>query len=122
MRSCVDVHGTIIATDRVTIGSSRGYRCILDDGTRQLDLLFLGRSQIRGLTVGVECRASGRVAVHQGRASIWNPRYQLDPQPVGAIASTTPPAKPAHRELARRNESVSPTGYLRVYLGMAAGV
>lgn len=120
MRSCVDAHGTIIATDSVTIGSSRGYRCILDDGTRQLDLLFLGRSQIRGLTVGVECRASGRVAVHQGRPSIWNPRYQLDPRPTGVIAPQE--AKPAHRELARRNESVSATGYLRVYLGMAAGV
>jgi two-component system, OmpR family, sensor histidine kinase KdpD len=122
MRSCVDLHGTIVATDTVKIGSSRGYRCILDDGARQLDLLFLGRSQIRGLTVGVDCRVSGRVAVHQGRPSIWNPRYQLDPRPTDATAPTTSAIEPAPRQFARRDERVSATGYFRVYLGMCAGV
>ena len=122
MRSCVDVHGTIIATDTVKIGSSRGYRCILDDGARQLDLLFLGRSQIRGLAVGVECRVSGRIALHQGRPSIWNPPYQLDPRPTGATAPTTSTPKPTHHQLTTRSERVSAAGYFRVYLGMAAGV
>ena len=103
MRSSVDVHGTIVATETVKFGSNRGYRCILDDGTRQLDLLFLGRTNIRGLDVGVGCRVTGRVGVHQGRAAMWNPRYQIDPRPA-------------------RHETVTGSGRLRVYLGMSAGV
>ena len=74
-RGWVDVHGKIVAAETVRIGSSRGYRCVLDDGTWQLDLLFLGQTTVRGLGVGVGCRVCGRVALHQGRPAIWNPRW-----------------------------------------------
>ena len=50
---------------------------------------------------------TGRVAVHQGRPAIWNPRYQLDPR--GRVPAAT---RNGNRQWRR----------LRVYLGMAAGV
>ena len=115
---CVDVHGTIVATETVKIGSSRGYRCILDDVTCQLDLLFLGRTNVRGLEVGVGCRVNGRVAAHQGRPAIWNPRYQLDPRP----AEVAKPATPAPNATRDQHEPTAAAGRFRVYLGMAAGV
>jgi two-component system, OmpR family, sensor histidine kinase KdpD len=93
-----------VATETVTIGSNRGYRCTLDDGAYHLDLLFLGRTEVRGLDVGVGCRVSGRIVLRQGRPTIWNPRYHLDPRPAAG------------------HQTVSPSGRLRVYLGMAAGV
>ncbi len=48
----VTVTGTICETQTVTLGGSLAYRCVLCDGTGQLDLLFLGRAAVAGLAVG----------------------------------------------------------------------
>jgi hypothetical protein len=85
-RRWVDVHAKIIATGTVNIGSSSSYRCVLEDETGQLDLLFLGQPKVRGLDVGVGCKVLGRVAMRAGRRVVWNPRYQLDPPADPSLA------------------------------------
>jgi CheY-like chemotaxis protein len=80
-RQQVTLAGTIRATETVTAGSSPLYRCVLADGTGEADLLFLGRSQVGGLTAGTCCRAEGGATVRRGRLAVWNPRYQAGPAP-----------------------------------------
>jgi hypothetical protein len=95
------VTGTIDATGTVPVGSWLAYRATLADGTGSLDLLFLGRTAVRGLEPGARCEVEGRAAVRDGRLVVWNPRYRL----------LTPEAA-----------EVEAAGRFRVYLGAAAGV
>ena len=71
--------GTIAAADCISAGLSAVCRCVLTGAHGELDLLFLGRASIAGLTVGIRCTAAGTVTVHCGRLAIWNPRYQVRP-------------------------------------------
>ena len=73
----VTLAGTIISAQAITVGSSIACRCVLADGTGELDLLFLGRSAIAGLTAGVRCSIQGVVAARGARLAVWNPRYQV---------------------------------------------
>jgi RecG-like helicase len=73
------VAGTISKAETVSAGLSPVYRCVLTGAHGELDLLFLGRATIAGLTVGTRCTAAGTVAVHRGRLAVWNPRYQVRP-------------------------------------------
>jgi hypothetical protein len=54
-------------------------RYALADGTGELDLIFLGRVEVRGLEKGRGCTAAGMAATWDGRIVLWNPRYQLAP-------------------------------------------
>jgi two-component system sensor histidine kinase KdpD len=65
---------------------------------------------------------SGRIALHQGRPAIWNPRYQLDPRPDEMAEPTTSTPSPATNPMRDQHETATATGRFRVYLGMAAGV
>ena len=47
------------------------------DGTGALSLVFNGRRQIAGLSLGTHVRAQGMVAEHRGRLAIFNPVYSL---------------------------------------------
>jgi RecG-like helicase len=78
-QSRVTVIGIIRSVTREAIGSSPAVRCVLADGSGQLDMLFLGHESITGLMVGRRCTATGRAGMHRGRLVIWNPQYQLDP-------------------------------------------
>lgn len=51
----------------------------LDDGTGVITLVWLGRRQIAGISVGRSLSVSGRVGVHEGRRILYNPRYALVP-------------------------------------------
>jgi hypothetical protein len=75
----VSLAGTISETETISVGPSPVYRCVLTGAHGELDLLFLGRATIAGLTAGVWCTAAGTVTVHCGRLAIWNPRYQVWP-------------------------------------------
>ncbi len=46
------VAGTISEAETVTVGLSPVYRCVLSYDAGELDLLFLGRATIAGLTAG----------------------------------------------------------------------
>ncbi len=55
-----------------------GFRCVLDDGAGQIDLLFLGRTTVPGLVVGSRCHVEGTARMDRGRLTIWNPLYRLE--------------------------------------------
>jgi two-component system sensor histidine kinase KdpD len=150
-RERVEVTGEISAVRTVTRGAAPAYLCVLDDGTGEIDLLFLGRREVPGLGVGARCRAEGTARVEGGRLVVWNPLYWLGDQsgwpeaalPAGAPAgsaagpgreqATAPPAPaeaggvPASAGAVREEPVdegalVEPAGHFRIYLGVAAGV
>lgn len=77
-RGRVVVDGTICATEVRRWGSGWAYRCTVDDGTGQLDLLFLGRRQVPGLARGSRCSAEGTARRVADRIVVWNPLYRLE--------------------------------------------
>ena len=104
-RERVVITGTISAVEVVTHGSGPAYRCTLDDGTGELDLLFLGRRSVPGLDVGISCRAEGTARTKGSRMVVWNPFYRLDaatPAVSGGQDNPAPPppAPPATRDTA----------------------
>jgi hypothetical protein len=50
----------------------------LFDGTDGVTLVWMGRRRIPGIEPGRTLRASGRVAVRDGRKVIYNPYYELE--------------------------------------------
>jgi two-component system sensor histidine kinase KdpD len=116
----VTLGGTIISAQAITVGSSVAYRCVLADGTGELDLLFLGRAAIAGLAAGTRCSIQGVVAARGARLAVWNPRYQVLPaeDPPGGTRPEQPAAGTA-------SEPPGPdgagAGQLRIYLAAAAG-
>jgi hypothetical protein len=108
----VKVTGTIISAQTTAIGSSLGYRCVLADGTGQLDLLFLGRAVVAGLAAGTRCSIDGVVAARGARLAVWNPRYEVHP-------AETPPVTGVESSAA--DGGAAGGGHFRVYLAAAAG-
>ncbi|GLZ54590.1 OB-fold nucleic acid binding domain-containing protein [Actinomycetospora sp. NBRC 106378] len=53
----------------------------LFDGTDGVTLVWMGRRRIPGIEPGRTLRASGRVAVRDGRKVIYNPYYELQRAP-----------------------------------------
>lgn len=53
----------------------------LFDGTDGIILVWLGRRRIPGIEPGRTLRASGRVAVREGRKVLYNPYYELQRSP-----------------------------------------
>ncbi len=49
------------------------------DGTGSITLVWLGRRDIRGVAPGRNLIAQGRITLRGGRATIYNPSYQLRP-------------------------------------------
>jgi hypothetical protein len=75
----VAVTGIITATKTVTIGTSPAYRCALTDGSGEIYVLFLGRTEVPGLRRGRRCSVAGMAATSGGQLVVWNPRYWLQP-------------------------------------------
>jgi hypothetical protein len=97
----VAVTGTIRLTDTVPVGSSFAYRCVITDSTGELDVLFLGRTAVWGLTAGTRCGVTGTAGIHGARLVVWNPRYRLEPCD-GTGADRRPAAKPLAGRVRRR--------------------
>jgi amino acid transporter len=52
-------------------------QCTIDDGTGEINLVFLGRRHVAGLAPGVIIAATGTVGERSGRREILNPEYEL---------------------------------------------
>lgn len=50
------------------------------DGTAAIDLVWLGRRSINGIEAGRRLNVAGRVAMREGRKTIYNPVYSLLPE------------------------------------------
>jgi two-component system sensor histidine kinase KdpD len=136
-RARVVITGTIVETQVVSRGNSPVYRCTLEDGSGELDVLFLGRSSVPGFSVGTRCSVEGLALIEDNRLAVWNPLYRFeasvtDPGPsdesfVVEEATLRDEAAPdvtgsLSPEPGASFEQVESTGHLRVYLGAAAGV
>ncbi|PFG35512.1 ATP-dependent DNA helicase RecG [Flavimobilis soli] len=64
-------------TDRV-----QAVEAELFDGSGSVDLVWLGRRRIAGIEPGRRVRVAGLVTSDRGRTVIFNPRYELLPQPT----------------------------------------
>jgi len=52
----------------------------LTDGTGTIDLIFLGRREVRGVAPGRRLVAEGMVCDENGRPAMFNPNYRLLPR------------------------------------------
>lgn len=73
-------NGRIIAAGFQKDRYTEGFRCTLDDHTGEVDLIFLGRTNIPGLQTGSTCIAEGTVGEIDGRLVLLNPKYKIEPQ------------------------------------------
>lgn len=73
----VTLHGVISSVTLRPSEAVKLYQVTLSDGTRPVDLLFLGRHYIQGIDAGRRLSASGRLQLRNGVLSIYNPRYEL---------------------------------------------
>jgi hypothetical protein len=78
-RSRLVVTGAILAAETISLSGSPTYRIVLEDGTGELEVLFLGRRTIGGLVVGARCSVEGTAQLTRGRFVVWNPLYKLEP-------------------------------------------
>jgi two-component system, OmpR family, sensor histidine kinase KdpD len=108
----VRVTGTIISAQVIAVGRSLACRCVLADGSGQLDLIFLGRAAVVGLAAGIRCSIEGAVTARGGRLAVWNPRYQLRSAEVPQVTGVDSRVADA---------GAGGAGHLRVYLAAAAG-
>jgi len=51
----------------------------LDDGSRMMNLVWLGRRKIAGIEPGVFLKVRGRVLYRHGVPTIFNPVYEIKP-------------------------------------------
>lgn len=51
----------------------------LFDGTGTVTIVWLGRRRIAGITPGRSLQVQGRIGVHDGVRTLYNPRYELMP-------------------------------------------
>ncbi len=51
----------------------------LDDGSRTMNLVWLGRRKIAGIEPGVFLKVRGRVVYRKGVPTIFNPVYEIKP-------------------------------------------
>ncbi|MBV9659634.1 MAG: hypothetical protein JO337_00600 [Acidimicrobiales bacterium] len=73
------VTGTISGAGVVDIGGSRSGSYTLDDGTGQVELVFLGRPKVAGLSCGVRLTVEGTSRMDRGKLVVWNPLYRIEP-------------------------------------------
>lgn len=52
---------------------------VLDDGTGVISIVFLGRRQLAGVSIGTHMEALGTVGLHKARLAILNPEYRILP-------------------------------------------
>jgi two-component system, OmpR family, sensor histidine kinase KdpD len=111
-RDRVRVTGTIVTAQTTAVGSSMAYRCVLADGTGDLDLLFLGRAGVAGLAAGTRCSIEGVAAARGGRLAVWNPRYEVQPAHASGVTDVASSAAEA---------GAGGASHLSVYLAAASG-
>ncbi len=76
-RERTQVGGVIVAVTYRPPGEPPGLVARLHDGTGELDLVWLGRRRIPGITPGRRLLAGGMVCSGTHRPTIFNPAYRL---------------------------------------------
>jgi len=73
------VTGLVVSSGTQHVGESLSARYTIDDGTGQIDLLFLGQPSVGGLSEGAFVTVEGTVMSDNTRNVIWNPMYRIEP-------------------------------------------
>jgi hypothetical protein len=78
-RAIVCVAGQIKAVTLKPVGGAPSLEAEVYDGADAVTLVFLGRRSIAGIEPGRRLVAHGRLRRGEGRALIFNPKYELRP-------------------------------------------
>ncbi|RJQ82284.1 DNA-binding protein [Pseudonocardiaceae bacterium YIM PH 21723] len=73
----VTVHGRLRSVELSPRDAVATLEAELYDGTEGVTLVWLGRRRIPGIEPGRTLRASGRLAMRDGRKVLYNPYYEL---------------------------------------------
>jgi RecG-like helicase len=76
-RQSVRVHGRVQAIRVQPLGGSPSLECTVVDETGGVSVVFFGRRQIEGITIGATMTVEGMAIDHHGRLAIVNPVYEL---------------------------------------------
>jgi hypothetical protein len=90
-RARIVVRGEIVEVGVDRLGMAPTFRCRLDDGSGQLDLLFIGRASIPGLVAGTRCTVEGTARAGGTLLVVWNPLYRIDEPPRRSKATAVSP-------------------------------
>lgn len=71
--------GTVREVRIVDVGPAASCRVVVDDGTREMSLVFVGRPEVAGVEKGTRLTFEGTARMDDGRLVVWNPRYRLEP-------------------------------------------
>jgi hypothetical protein len=77
-RARVVVSGVVYSTDVTKAHGTRSFFCLLDDGTAEVGLLFIGRPNVAGIVVGTRCTVEGTARLEDGMLVLWNPLYRIN--------------------------------------------
>ena len=76
-REVVQLQGRLRTVTLRPRGGVPALEAELYDGTGTITLVWLGRRRIAGIAPGRSIRVRGRIAPHEGRRILFNPRYEL---------------------------------------------
>jgi amino acid transporter len=76
-RQHVKVHGRVRALRVEPLGGSPCLECTVVDDSGGVSVVFFGRRQIEGITIGASVTVEGMAIDHHGRLAIVNPMYEL---------------------------------------------
>ena len=85
-RPRVRIGGTVQVIRHDRIGGMPALEAEIYDGPGRVDLVWLGRASIPGIEPGSTVVAEGRLGVRRGRATMFNPRYELSTSADGQPA------------------------------------
>jgi len=85
-RPRVRISGTVQVIRHDRIGGMPALEAEIYDGPGRVDLVWLGRASIPGIEPGSRVVAEGRLGVRRGRATMFNPRYELSTSADGQPA------------------------------------
>jgi hypothetical protein len=78
-RELVRLRGTLRTVTLRPRGGVPALEAELFDGTGMLTVVWLGRRHIAGISPGRSLQVQGRIGVHDGVRTLYNPRYELIP-------------------------------------------
>lgn len=81
----VCVHGVIRSVTLRPRASAPSLEAEVYDGSGHITLVWLGHRRLSGVDVGRPITAHGRVTCPQGTTTIFNPIYELYPEPVETV-------------------------------------
>jgi hypothetical protein len=79
-QSQVTVQGMIRSVGTVLVAGGQAYHFTLVDGSGELDVLFLRRSDVGGLQPSTRIVAEGTVGSYDGKLALWDPAFLVEPR------------------------------------------